>query len=52
MRFNMPPTAHNSLQSTLAEALGAELDLPVYYEEVSENKYLADFYKDQKKYVR
>lgn len=37
-------------KTTLAEALSKELNLPVYYEPVVNNVYLADFYKDQKRY--
>jgi deoxyadenosine kinase len=37
-------------KSTLANKLGQALNLPVYYEEVGENSYLNDFYKDMKKY--
>jgi len=37
-------------KSTLATALGKELGLPVYYEPVADNAYLADFYKDMGKY--
>lgn len=37
-------------KSTLATALGRELDLPVYYEPVRDNEYLQDFYSDMKKY--
>jgi len=37
-------------KSTLATALGKELSLPVYYEPVADNAYLADFYKDMTKY--
>jgi len=37
-------------KSTLATALGKELGLPVYYEPVADNDYLADFYKDMKTY--
>lgn len=33
-------------KSTLATALGEELDVPVHYEPVSDNPYLEDFYKD------
>lgn len=35
-------------KSTLAAALAKELDLPVFYEPVADNVYLADFYKDMK----
>ncbi len=37
-------------KSTLAKALGEHLDLPVYYEPVGDNEYLADFYRDTKRY--
>lgn len=37
-------------KSTLAAALGRHLDLPVYYEPVADNEYLADFYRDTKRY--
>ncbi len=37
-------------KSTLAKALGEKLHLPVYYEPVADNIYLADFYKDPAKY--
>ena len=37
-------------KTTLATALGKELKLPVYYEPVDENEYLADFYEDKAKY--
>ena len=37
-------------KSTLAKALGEHLSLPVYYEPVQDNAYLADFYKDTKRY--
>lgn len=35
-------------KTTLATALGEHLDLPVYYEPVQDNEYLADFYRDPK----
>jgi len=38
-------------KSTLATALGKELGLPVYYEPVADNDYLADFYQDMHKYA-
>ena len=38
-------------KSTLAKALGETLNLPVYYEPVMDNEYLADYYKDMKKYA-
>lgn len=37
-------------KSTLAAALGRHLDLPVYYEPVADNEYLADFYRDTRRY--
>lgn len=37
-------------KSTLARALGEHLNLPVYYEPVADNEYLADFYADTKTY--
>ncbi len=37
-------------KSTLAKSLGEHLDLPVYYEPVSDNEYLADFYRDTARY--
>ena len=37
-------------KSTLAAALAQKLNLPVYYEPVTDNTYLEDFYKDRKKY--
>ena len=37
-------------KTTLAEALAKELDLPVFYEPVTSNSYLQDFYGDMKKY--
>jgi deoxyadenosine kinase len=37
-------------KSTLATALGQKLDLPVYYEPVEDNEYLADFYTDTAKH--
>ncbi len=38
-------------KSTLARALGEHLDLPVYYEPVKDNEYLADFYADTRRYA-
>lgn len=38
-------------KSTLATALAKKLGLPVYYEPVQDNEYLADFYKDIKKHA-
>jgi len=37
-------------KSTLATALGEQLNMPVYYEPVDDNVYLADFYQDPSKY--
>lgn len=37
-------------KTTLATELSKVLDLPVYYEEVIDNEYLNDFYKDMKRY--
>lgn len=38
-------------KSTLAAALGQHLSLPVYYEPVQDNEYLADFYRDTARYA-
>lgn len=38
-------------KTTLATSLGAHLDLPVYFEPVQDNEYLADFYRDPKSYA-
>jgi len=38
-------------KSTLATALGRHLGLPVYYEPVADNEYLADFYRDTARYA-
>ncbi len=38
-------------KSTLATRLGELLQLPVYYEPVKDNDYLADFYRDTAKYA-
>jgi deoxyadenosine kinase len=38
-------------KSTLATALGQHLNLPVYYEPVGDNAYLADFYRDTRRYA-
>ena len=38
-------------KSTLATALGTHLKLPVYYEPVQDNAYLADFYRDTARYA-
>lgn len=37
-------------KTTLARELGKIMNLPVYYEPVIENEYLADFYKDPNRY--
>lgn len=37
-------------KTTLAKALGAHLGLPVYFEPVDDNEYLADFYRDTARY--
>lgn len=38
-------------KSTLATALGEHLGLPVYFEPVQDNEYLADFYRDTPRYA-
>ncbi len=38
-------------KTTLATALGEHLGLPVYYEPVGDNEYLADFYRDTRSYA-
>ena len=38
-------------KTTLATALGQHLGLPVYYEPVQDNEYLADFYRDTARYA-
>ncbi len=38
-------------KSTLARALGAHLNIDVYYEPVQDNEYLEDFYRDTKTYA-
>ncbi len=38
-------------KTTLATALGKHLGLPVYYEPVADNEYLADFYRDTARYA-
>lgn len=38
-------------KTTLATALGDHLNLPVYYEPVADNVYLADFYQDTARYA-
>ena len=37
-------------KSTLATALGKHLDMDVYYEPIEDHEYLADFYRDTKRY--
>jgi len=37
-------------KSTLATTLGQHLDMPVYFEPVADNEYLADFYRDTRRY--
>jgi len=37
-------------KTTLATALGKVLNVPVYYEPVIDNEYLADFYTNPAKY--
>ena len=37
-------------KSTLATALGKHLNMPVYYEPVADNSYLADFYQNPARY--
>ena len=37
-------------KTTLATALAERLELPVYFEPVDDNEYLADFYKDTAKH--
>ena len=37
-------------KTTLATALAKALDIPVYYEPVDDNEYLADFYRDTARY--
>lgn len=38
-------------KTTLATALGRHLDIPVYFEPVADNAYLADFYRDTARYA-
>ncbi len=38
-------------KTTLATALGKHIGLPVYYEPVADNEYLADFYRDTARYA-
>ncbi len=38
-------------KTTLATALGEHLGLPVYFEPVADNSYLADFYRDTARYA-
>lgn len=61
--MSTPPAAHlqdlfigiagliGAGKSTLATALGQHLGLPVYYEPVADNEYLADFYRDTARYA-
>ncbi len=37
-------------KSTLAKTLGEHLDMDVYYEPIGDHEYLADFYRDTKRY--
>jgi deoxyadenosine/deoxycytidine kinase len=45
------PAVAGAGKSTLAKALAEKLGLPVYYEPVVDNVYLADFYGDMAKYA-
>ncbi|MBU1900079.1 deoxynucleoside kinase, partial [Myxococcota bacterium] len=38
-------------KTTLATKLGEHLKVPVYYEPVADNEYLADFYRDTARYA-
>ncbi len=38
-------------KTTLAEALGNKMNIPVYFEPVIDNEYLTDFYRDSKTYA-
>ena len=38
-------------KTTLADALGQHLGLPVYYEPVADQAYLEDFYRDTARYA-
>lgn len=38
-------------KSTLAEALGKHLEMDVYYEPIEDHEYLADFYRDTRRYA-
>ena len=38
-------------KSTLAKALGKHLDMDVYYEPIEDHEYLADFYRDTRRYA-
>ncbi len=38
-------------KTTLAKVLGEKMSIPVFYEPVIDNEYLADFYADQKRYA-
>ncbi len=37
-------------KSTLAKTLGAHLDMDVYFEPIGDHEYLADFYRDTRRY--
>ena len=54
LSFSIPVGSISGLigagKTTLANALSKEMGLPVYHEPVADNEYLADFYKDMKKY--
>jgi len=43
-------TVSGAGKTTLATALAKTLNLPVYYEPVIDNEYLADFYQNPSKY--
>ena len=38
-------------KSTLAKALGEHLEMDVYYEPIDDHEYLADFYRDTRRYA-
>ena len=38
-------------KSTLAKTLGEHLDMDVYYEPIGDHEYLADFYRDTRRYA-
>lgn len=46
----LPRSPAADAQTTLAVALAKKLNLPVYFEPVIDNAYLADFYKDMARY--